>query len=175
VTSGSPTKTDRQVCENVLMLKHPETYSPRSNSNHPKTLGFVPHPNLRATMEQGAAFTDAAGSTLAITKALFQDANGDLGLLSSTKTINLLAMTLMEPDEVWWAWVQDADNGRWRLKRRYLRAFEIDGSKQLSFLAFEWSQLGWVGSSTSIAANQSAQSIDDAFDALRNGRLVFKK
>lgn len=89
-------------------------------------------------MEQDVAFTDAAGSTLAITKALFQDGKGDFKWLSSGKKaerlqyINLMAMALIEPDGIWWVWVKDHhDHGKWRLKRRYLRAFTIDGEKNL--------------------------------------------
>jgi len=135
-----------------------------------------------ATMEQGAAFTDAAGSTLAVTKALFQDGQGDFKWLSSAKKverlryINLLAMTLIEPDEIWWVWVKDhQDNGRWRLKRRYLRAFELDGSAEYGVSVFEWGRTGWTGS-TAFMTNQPSEALrQEYFDKQRNGRLVYQK
>jgi len=135
-----------------------------------------------ATMEQGAAFTDAAGSTLAVTKALFQDGQGDFKWLSSAKKaerlkyINLLAMTLIEPDEIWWVWVKDhQDNGRWRLKRRYLRAFELDGSAEYGVSVFEWGRTGWTGS-TAFMTNQPSEALrQEYFDKQRNGKLVYQK
>jgi len=135
-----------------------------------------------ATMEQGGAFTDAAGSTLAVTKALFQDGKGDFKWLSSAKKaerlkyINLLAMTLIEPDEIWWVWVKDhQDNGRWRLKRRYLRAFELDGFSEYGVSVFEWGRTGWTGS-TAFMTNQPSEALrQEYFDKQRNGRLVYKK
>ena len=63
-----------------------------------------------ATMDQGVAFQDAAGSGVAITKALFTDGQGEFKWLAAEgkadrlQHINLLAMTLIEPDEIWWAW-----------------------------------------------------------------------
>lgn len=135
-----------------------------------------------ASMEQGAAFTDAAGSTLAVTKALFQDGKGDFKWLASAKKverlqyINLLAMTLIEPDEIWWVWVKDhGENGRWRLKRRYLRAFEIDGSLEYGVSVFEWGSSGWTGS-TAFMTNQPSEELRrEYFDKQRNGRLVYQK
>ena len=135
-----------------------------------------------ATMEQGAAFTDAAGSTLAVTKALFQDGKGDFKWLASVKKaerlryINLLAMTLIEPDEIWWVWVKDhQDNGRWRLKRRYLRAFELDGTTEYGVVVFEWGRTGWTGS-TAFMTNQPSEALrQEYFDKQRNGKLVYQK
>ncbi len=120
-----------------------------------------------ATMDTGVAFEDAAGSTLAITKAILTDADAE-----QLKYVNLMAMALIEPDEIWWVWVKDqAEDGRWRLKRRYLRAFTIDGQDAYIASAFEWGRTGWTGSSTVLAKDDG----ENAFDNLRNGRLVYKK
>ncbi|WP_026600534.1 PBECR2 nuclease fold domain-containing protein [Methylomonas sp. 11b] len=135
-----------------------------------------------ATLEQGAAFTDAAGSTLAITKALFEDGKGDFKWLANTdkehrlQYLNLLAMTLIEPDEIWWVWVQDAkEKGRWRLKRRYLRALEIDGKNEFAYAVFEWGQTGWTGSTVFMGSQKSEKAREGYFDRQRAGRMVFKK
>lgn len=133
-----------------------------------------------ATLEEGAAFTDAAGSSLAITKALFVKGSDKAGdnfkwLAEPEKNdrlqyINLLAMTLIEPDEIWWAWEKDAaEPGNWRLKRRYLRAFEIDGDGRYGVGVFEWSKTGWSGSTVFPASKQKY------FDRQRLGRLIWKK
>lgn len=135
-----------------------------------------------ASMEEGAAFTDAAGSTLAITKALFQDGKGEFKWMSAPgkrtrlEYINLLAMTVIEPDEIWWAWVRDhQDKGRWRLKRRYLRAFELEGSNEYGLAIFEWGKTGWAGATTFMGTQKTAEERAAYFDKQRFGRLVFKK
>jgi hypothetical protein len=139
-----------------------------------------------ASMEQEAAFTDAAGSTLAMTKALFikgEDKTGDnfKWLADSDKEhrlqyLNLLAMTLIEPDEIWWVWVQDGkDSGRWRLKRRYLRAFELEGKNEYGVTVFEWGRTGWTGATTFMATQKSEQAREAYFDKQRAGKLVSNK
>lgn len=135
-----------------------------------------------ATMDKGVVFTDAAGVDIAITKALFQDGKGEFKWLEKPskaerlRYINLLAMTLIEPDEIWWTWVKDhKDKGRWRLKRRYLRAFEIDGTAERAISVFEWGRTGWAGSTAFMATQKTETERDAYFDKQRKGRLVFKK
>jgi len=135
-----------------------------------------------ADLERGAAFTDAAGSTLAITKALFEDGQGNFKWLGKPdkaerlKYVNLLAMTLIEPDEIWWDWVKDhAVNGRWRLKRRYLRAFELEESNEFGVSIFEWGRTGWTGSTAFMTTQKSDAQRQAYFSRQRKGRLVFKK
>ncbi|MDD2701848.1 MAG: PBECR2 nuclease fold domain-containing protein [Sideroxydans sp.] len=135
-----------------------------------------------ADMEMGAAFTDAAGSTLAITKALFQNGSGDFKWLARPdksvrlEYVNLLAMTLIEPDEIWWVWVQDSvDKGRWRLKRRYLRAFEVEGTNEYGVAVFEWGRSGWTGATVFMQTQKTDKTREAYFDKQRNGRLVYKK
>lgn len=146
-----------------------------------------------ADMQKGTAFTDAAGSTLAITKALFlQGAEKESGnfkwlenpqKLSRIQFINLLAMTLIEPDEIWWNWEEDRAHSnenpnapkKWRLKRRYLKSFEVDGTNEYGVVVFEWSKLGWTGSTAFVAEPSNAKARLKYFDKQRIGRLVFKK
>ncbi|MGV3581877.1 MAG: PBECR2 nuclease fold domain-containing protein [Methylophilus sp.] len=135
-----------------------------------------------ADMQTGAVFTDAAGSSLAITKALFTDGKGDFKWLAKENKadrlqyINLLAMTLIEPDEIWWVWVQDHKNkGSWRLKRRYLRSFEVDGTNEYAVTVFEWGKTGWTGATTFMTTQPTKPLKEAYFDKQRAGRLVFKK
>lgn len=135
-----------------------------------------------ADMQTGAVFTDAAGVSVAITKALFQDGSGEFKWMARPdkadrlQYVNLLAMTLIEPDEIWWVWVQDAkEQGRWRLKRRYLKAFEVDGSSEYAFCVFEWGRTGWTGSTTFMANKKSEAAREAYFDKQRDGWLVYKK
>ena len=137
-----------------------------------------------ADLEQGAVFEDAVGTPVVITKRLFADESGSFAALDEKQiqSMNLLAMALIEPDEIWWHWEQDSGNpdllpdtvGRWRLKRRYLRTFKIAGQAQAAVTAFEWSRSkGWTGST---ALMQSFESdVEKSLDTLRVGRLVYAK
>lgn len=135
-----------------------------------------------ASMEQGVAFTDASGVGVAITKALFQDGSGEFKWLAKPdkadrlRYVNLLAMTLIEPDEIWWAWVQDVkEKGRWRLKRRYLKAFDVEGTGEFAVCVFEWARTGWTGSTTFMASQKNEALREAYFDKQRDGKLVYKK
>lgn len=135
-----------------------------------------------ATLEQGAVFTDRAGASLAITKALFQDGSGEFKWLAYPEKavrmdyINLLAMTLAEPDEIWWSWEKSRDEkGRWLLKRRYLRAFELEGSKEYGVVVFEWDRDGWTGSTAFAPDRKSEASRETYFDKQRAGRMMYRK
>ena len=85
-------------------------------------------------------------------------------------------MTLIEPDEIWWGWVKDhADKGRWRLKRRYLRAFELEGLSEYGVAVFEWGKNGWMGATTFMGTQKTEAERAAYFDKQRAGRLVFHK
>ena len=142
-----------------------------------------------ADTDKGAVFTDATGSPLAISKALFQDGTGAFKWLAKPEKadrlryVNLMAMTIIEPDEIWWAWEEDRlwsathpDAAKqWRLKRRSLRAFEVEGSGEYGVSAFEWSNNGWGGSTTFMAEPSNAKARLKYFDKQRVGRLIYKK
>jgi hypothetical protein len=142
-----------------------------------------------ATAAEGSVFTDATGSPLAITKALFEDGSGEFKWLAKPEKIdrlryiNLMAMTIIEPDEIWWQWELDRAYGnenpdapmRWRLKRRYLRSFEIDGTNEYGVSVFEWSRIGWTGSTTFVAEPSGERARLKYFEKQRLGRLLFKK
>jgi hypothetical protein len=139
-----------------------------------------------ATMDRGAVFTDAAGSPLAITKALFirgeDKTGGGFKWLSSSRKqdrlpyLNLLAMTLIEPDEIWWAWEKSrAHPGKWLLRRRYLRAFEIEGSDQYGVAVFGWGKDGWGGGTAFAPEPADARRRGNYFANQRSGRLLYKK
>ena len=139
-----------------------------------------------ATMDQGAVFTDAADTSMAITKALFvkgDDKGADnFKWLSDPKKadrlqyVNLLAMSLIEPDEIWWHWEKDQiENGRWRLKRRYLRAYEIAEKNEYAVSIFEWGRTGWSGSTAFMTTQKTEQGRQQYFEKMRIGKLVYKK
>ena len=129
-----------------------------------------------ATLAEGAAFTDATETTVAVTRAMFDDGSGNFDWLGAPgeknrlESINLLAMTLMEPDEIWWHWEKDqGEKGNWRLQRRYLRAFKIAGSEEVGHVVFEWGKTGWKGRSVFMTSESDRA---DQFDKQRIGRLL---
>lgn len=142
-----------------------------------------------ATVEQGATFADAAGSTVVITKALFEDGKGNFKWLAKPEKadrlqyVNVLALTLIEPDEIWWNWEEDREHSvnnpdqpkKWRLKRRYLRAFSIEGVAEYAISVFEWGRSGWSGSTAFVAEPSNATQRLKYFNKQRVGRLVYKK
>lgn len=135
-----------------------------------------------ADMNAASVFTDVADTSMVISKALFTDGAGEYKWLAKENKanrlqyINFLALTIADPDEVWWVWVKDnKESGRWRLKRRYLRAFEIDGSNEYGVAVFEWGRDGWTGATTFMASQKTDAERLKYFDKQRMGRMVYKK
>ncbi len=142
-----------------------------------------------ATLEQGSVFFDASETPLVVSKALFvkgEDKNGgsfkwdaDPAKRDRLKYANLMAMALSDPDEIWWRWdmskSSDTVSPQWRLKRRYIKLFDIEGSDKFALVSFEWDRTAWRGSTTFLAKYNHAKEINTYLDTQRTGRLVFKK
>lgn len=138
-----------------------------------------------ATLEQGAVFEDVTGTPITVSRALFtagaDKQNGPFKWLASPgkgariEDLNLLAYTLAEPDEVWWHWAPDwspegRKEGRWRLKRRYVKLFKMDGTHARAGMAiFEWGSDGWTGTTT------FRPDTIEYLDKIRLGRLIYQK
>jgi len=146
-----------------------------------------------ATMDKGTVFIDAAGSSLAITKAFFIQGDNKAadafkwlavpGKAERLQYVNLLAMTIIDPDEIWWAWEENrawSQNNpgapkQWRLKKRYLKTFEVEGTGEFAIVAFEWGKQGWSGSTAMMAQPSKPKDRLKYFNKQRVGRLVYKK
>lgn len=137
-----------------------------------------------ATLEQGAIFEDVTGTHITVSKALFisgpDKINGPFKWLKATgksnriEDLNLLAYALADPDEVWWHWTPDWSPegraiGRWRLKRRYIKLFNVDGQEQAGIAIFEWGDNGWTGATTFTPDTMGY------LDKVRLGKLVHQK
>lgn len=132
-----------------------------------------------ASVDRASVFTDNTGVSLVISKALFQDGKGNFKWdLKGKKRerlayINLMAKSLIDPDEIWYSWVKDnVEEGRWRLKRRYVKLFEIEGKDLVAITIFEHSRLGWGGSTTFVRMRDLEGYLNDK---IRNGNLAFRK
>ena len=137
-----------------------------------------------ASLDKGAVFEDVTGAPVVVSRALFtagaDKQNGPFKWLARpgkdarVEDLNLLAYTLAEPDEVWWHWAPDwspdgRKEGRWRLKRRYIKLFNVDGKDQTGLAIFEWGQNGWTGSTT-FTPNTMGY-----LDKVRLGKMVYQK
>jgi phage-Barnase-EndoU-ColicinE5/D-RelE like nuclease2/Phage Mu protein F like protein len=140
-----------------------------------------------ANLEQSSTFVDATGSALVVSKALFIKGNDKStnnfkwlaekheGKTDRLSNVNLMAMALADPDEIWWHWERSRATGDWLLKRRYLKLFEISGTTEYAVTAYEWQRNGWIGSTTFIVNRGSIDADLKYFDNQRVGRLVYKK
>jgi hypothetical protein len=153
----------------------------------PQTLvdGFLRE--FGATLDKPAVFFDKTQSALVIDRALFvkgADKSADTfkWLASPAKAdryryTGLFSQTLKDPDEIWWAWEQSRDApGRWLLRRRYLRAFDIEGDSRYAIGVFEWGNAGWYGNTIFATRDtDDANERDRYFNNQRKGRLIYKK
>lgn len=147
-----------------------------------------------ATLDQESVFYDAAQVPVLISKALFikggdKAADNFKWLADERKAgripyLNLLALTIAEPDEVWWRWeamAQSKDEIKagkpkeWILKRRYIKAFRVDGKDEFAISAFTWGKSGWSGSTVFPAKDSIVKTAEQYFDDQRRGRLVWQR
>jgi SPP1 gp7 family putative phage head morphogenesis protein len=165
----TPLPPPRQVPDTVLL--------PRDMTNEQAADAFVESFNDVAEDVAGLRlFTDKLGEPLVIDRSFFM--RGEEWKLTSDRreTINLLAMTLQDPDEIWWVWENVGDNAapggrRWRLTRRYVARFEIDGKPRTALAVMQAGKGGWRGV-TSYAAK--GRNYADA-EQVREGVLAYRR
>ena len=96
-------------------------------------------------------FTDNTGQPLLISERFFQRPDGSTKLTTERRsTILLLAETIINPDEIWYVWEKVATNRartkfRWRLTRRFVARFRIEGEERHAFAAMQVGKHGWQG------------------------------
>jgi len=125
------------------------------------------------TPEVPVVFLDKLGEPLAIDDALFTDIYGGSKLAQGgsgprRQNIRLLALTIREPDEIWWVWEQPP--GRpYRLRRRYFKWFTMDGRNHSGLAAFDVGKNGWTGVTTFTASTKSY------LERQRGGTLAYRR
>lgn len=137
-----------------------------------------------ADLTTSKVIIDKADTPLTISKALFikgddKESNQfkwleDPDKLQRIEYLNLLAMAIADPDEIWWQWERDrGEKGKWRLFRRYLKSYQIDGVTKYAVSSFRWNyKVGWEGATTFIADTKDPA---EYFAKQRLGRLVYKR
>lgn len=135
-----------------------------------------------ADVGRPVAFADPAGDTLAISEVLFQDGLGNWKAAKDGRGpyMPLLADALKSPDEIWLRWEVSRDEpGRYLLKRRYLKSWEIDtaagGDPQYGLSVFEWGKNGWSGSTAMMAKPDRTEAARRRYiEQQRDGFLLWR-
>lgn len=139
-----------------------------------------------ATPQFGKAHIDKTGSVVPISVAMFQERSrvdqpvwkwqqgGSEWKAERMDSVMLLADTIKDPQEIWWRWEPEVDQagkptGKHRLKRRFLKAFDVGGERRYVISAFEYDALGWR--SLTVFDSQDASYLDKQ----RAGELIYKK
>ena len=120
-----------------------------------------------ATLDRPAVFRDVTGTRVVVGRELFTTADGELKLRKRGRhlTVRLLALAMMEPDEVWLDWARIA--GKVVLRRRYLRRFGL-GRRRAALTVMQWTAAGWDGVTSD---NTKASTIE----AQRTGVLLYRR
>ncbi|MEQ8747342.1 PBECR2 nuclease fold domain-containing protein [Pyruvatibacter sp.] len=100
-----------------------------------------------ASRSKPAVFTDVIGERLVISDALFKTADGTLkiGKRDRVESLAQIALTIMQPDEIWWYWEKHRATDTFRLRRRYLMRGRQEGDARGFVAAFDVGADGWVG------------------------------
>jgi hypothetical protein len=160
----------------------PHWLNDKSISGEAAVINFLDFFN--ADLNNPSVFTDKAGVKISISKALFiegKDKASDQfkwleaeGKAARLEYLNLLALSIADPDEIWWQWEKErSQKGLWRLQRRYLKTFEINGDTKYAVSSFSWShKTGWQGATTFVPDKKDPA---EYFAKQRLGRLVYKR
>lgn len=103
-------------------------------------------------------FSDKTGDVLPINVEMFRNS----GRTDTSPYIKLMALGIIEPDEIWLQWVKNS-TGAWLLQKRYLKRW-LGNKETPNLTIFDKSADGWRGAALSAEANN-----------YRSGLLLYKK
>ena len=111
-------------------------------------------------------FRDRAGQALLISDDLFRERTGKMKIMKRGREIYIeqLAEAIKDPDEIWVNWIWHDKMKKWILDRRFIRLNPENGLLAI----FEWSNLGWSG--TTVYKSDSKQ-----VERRRNGALLYRR
>jgi SPP1 gp7 family putative phage head morphogenesis protein len=134
-----------------------------------------------ADIGKPVVFTDVTGGHLVVGEELFRDGAGAWKADKNGRGpyMTLLADAIRSPDEIWLRWEEARDQpGKWLLKRRYIKTFEVAGENgpQFGLSVFEWGKDGWSGSTVMVAQpERSATSRKRYVERQRDGFMLYRK
>lgn len=124
--------------------------------------------------------TDVQGQPLVVSDSFFHRGGlaGDNTLKlrgrSRITAARLYAETLKEPDEIWYVWEEIKDRSgksRWRLTRRYVASFSIDGEAHPIVVVVDTAPDGWKG----VSAFRADKSSYLDKSQVRGGALAYRR
>ena len=131
---------------------------------------------VSAVVDDELVFTDATGHPVVISPRFFNRADGS-GKLTSERRANilLLAEVIRRPDEIWRVWEkvftsQERTTFRWRLTRRYVASYEIEGRTRQAVVAMQVGKDGWNGVTAFPAAPNYIEK-----EQVRGGVLAWRR
>lgn len=111
-----------------------------------------------ADRNRPAVIEDRISEPLVVSTDFFFRDTGQLKLVGTTRitATRLMARTITDPDEIWWQWERHEKTNEWRLRRRYLARFNVEGQKDAAvMIVFDVGKDGWVGVTAFRARNSS--------------------
>jgi SPP1 gp7 family putative phage head morphogenesis protein len=125
--------------------------------------------NFDTTIGNPKLFTDMAGDPVLISEKLFQDFKGDWKFKGEREQyVHMLADAIKDPEEIWLAYMKYGD--QYKLARRYIKAYDIDGDPEGGFAVFNLMDGVWTG----LTAFQPKKGLDH-LQRQRYGFLRYKK
>jgi hypothetical protein len=132
-----------------------------------------------ATIGKPVLYVDKAGTPVIISEELFKDWRGDWKIKKNGRERHLpiLAEAIRDPDEIWMAW-QPLRNGRFVLRRRYIRQFEIDGKAGLAVFEADreqWRAITLFPPDESSVKAANAENVAEYLEKQRRGLLMYRR
>lgn len=131
-----------------------------------------------ATLEREVTFLDVMGEPIVIGSRMVTNADGTLKSTKGSRAryLRLVGSAIREPDEIWLRWEESREQpGSWFLRRRYLKAFELEGG-QWGLASFEEGETGWRGvTAFAPAADRSPAARLRYIEQYRGGFLLYSR
>ncbi len=136
-----------------------------------------------ADLSKPMVYADVTGAPLVIDAGLFKAGDGSWKATKDGRGpwMRLLADAVRVPDEIWLRWEESRDDpGSHKLKRRYIKTFEIDDGSgngpQFGLSVFEWGRDGWSGSTAMLSqADRSIGARRRYIERQRDGLLQYRR
>ncbi len=117
--------------------------------------GLQPEAYVQTFMERFGAelgdhvvFEDRSGERVLVSDLLFRDRHGSFKVLKRGREVfvKVLAETILAPDEIWVSLDPlRTDPGKWKVFRRYVARFNVEGRESPAVSVFEFGARTWFG------------------------------
>lgn len=128
-----------------------------------------------AAIGRPAIYMDKTGEPLTINEELFRDHKGGWKVTKRGREqyLPMLAEAIKNPDEIWMYWV--GQTGHWRLHRRYIKVFEVEGEAKPGLAVFEEGTDGWTGETIFQVDQRTPDLAKRYINQKRGGFLAYRR